>query len=1411
MKIDRLEQTIPMKTNEQLIGGGRSPKRVLQNSSAFICLLLGLLAFSATSALAQTLIWDAGNTNNGATIDPASGSWDVSYFTTNYSVPSTTTIATTNANLVAGGIDWFQVNVPAGAWATTNILLYATNLPVNVWFSLSATTNNVGDVLLMTGVTTGVRVLTTTSVPTNIVPGGIYYLGIDNTANANPVGYALEVDLSLTNNVTITRTNLNWNTGTGNTSWIQTSTTAPLRRATFNGPDAPAGTYQVVVDNGQVSVSNNLTINASGYTFSGSPIDLRNPTATSSATNLFFIADGKSVIFSNNLTGPNNGSEFLLGSNGAPATVVLYGTLTGFQPRFTSTNGSIFYLAGPGTDNSGTTHIDADVRMTNGVFTSNGAFIIGRLQGGSQPFNGTGVFTVGGTAIFNQNQDYLSVGRDSIWNSTLIVQDSGTLNVQTVVANNNPGIGLPRPGSSGANDKSLMYVYGGTVNMGGPGIAAQPIQIANGGSRVGEVSLLTQTGGVINAWGGIQIGGTGTYDGGSGMLTNSGGFLYLGSVGGSAIRYGSVIPPTNNVSLSGGTLGALQSWISSVPMTLATLNGNITFQCADGNTSPFNISLSGSLTGLGGFNKTGGGILTLTGTNNYAGITTVSNGTLLVSTINLPKSGDIVLDGSGTSSGLPILSNSVPSAGQTWTMTNLTVAAGTPTIDFQFGALPPSATVAPIQANGNVTFTVTPNFAVDGTAIPSSGPSGYPLIHYTGTYSGPASTSLVYLPFGGTSGYITNIVATKTLALVINSTVNPSLTWGVGNGLWDIAISLNWKKFGVVTNYHEGDAVTFDDTASGTSPITITLNTTVNPASISAINNTKAYIISGTGAINGTVGLNVAAAGSLTLATTNTYTGGTAVSSPGQLNINYGGNGGANSAIGTGALNLNTGAKIDNTSGHAIVLNTATSIPVNWIDDWTFVGTTNLDLGFGQVTLGNVQVILTVVSNTLTVGNQITDNGLGYQLVKQGNGALTLSNANTFSGGFQLAAGTLNINADGAVGSGIFAINGGTLDNTSGATVALENPPASITLAGNVVFKGTTNLNLGPAIINVVGPTVTLNKNTLITEGDLDGHNTGVTTVNGPGTWDITGGVSDNAISFNINGGTVLFDKAGGNAINGGITTVNTNGTLVMAQATGIQMSSAVTLVLGGGTVDLNGDSETITTLTFNSGTLRNSAPTTTSTLTATNTFNLVGANCAFDVTTADSSLTINRASGSGGLVKAGLGLLNLTTNSYAGNTTISNGTLVFNFPTIATNSTITVNTNATLGANGVLTLTFANAETNTVAALVLGGVSKPAGIYNATTDPLYIAGSGSLQVVPPPLINALPGPIQFSVSGSTLALSWPTNLGWMLQSQTNALNVGLTVNSNSWFDISNSVNVTSTNITINPANPTVFFRLRHP
>ena len=98
----------------------------------------------------------------------------------------------------AGGVNWYLVNVPTNALAATNILLFATNLPVNIWFStnLPPTTINTNDVDLMPDATNGVSVLATNSTPTNIVPGSVYFLGVQNTNNL-AVTYGLEVNFLL--------------------------------------------------------------------------------------------------------------------------------------------------------------------------------------------------------------------------------------------------------------------------------------------------------------------------------------------------------------------------------------------------------------------------------------------------------------------------------------------------------------------------------------------------------------------------------------------------------------------------------------------------------------------------------------------------------------------------------------------------------------------------------------------------------------------------------------------------------------------------------------------------------------------------------------------------------------------------------------------------------------------------------------------------------------------------------------------------------------------------------------------------------------------------------------------------------------------------------------------------------------
>ena len=90
------------------------------------------------------------------------------------------------------------------------------------------------------------------------------------------------------------------------------------------------------------------------------------------------------------------------------------------------------------------------------------------------------------------------------------------------------------------------------------------------------------------------------------------------------------------------------------------------------------------------------------------------------------------------------------------------------------------------------------------------------------------------------------------------------------NGNWDLA-SASWRRDGSPTHYTEGDAVQFDDTGSVEN---VTNTVAVSPGLITVNNNVRNYVISGS-PISGGTALLKSGNGSLTLAGTNTYTGGT--------------------------------------------------------------------------------------------------------------------------------------------------------------------------------------------------------------------------------------------------------------------------------------------------------------------------------------------------------------------------------------------------------------------------------------------------------------------------------------------------------------------------------------------------------
>ena len=73
-------------------------------------------------------------------------------------------------------------------------------------------------------------------------------------------------------------------------------------------------------------------------------------------------------------------------------------------------------------------------------------------------------------------------------------------------------------------------------------------------------------------------------------------------------------------------------------------------------------------------------------------------------------------------------------------------------------------------------------------------------------------------------------------------------------------------------------------------------------------------------------------------------------------------------------------------------------------------------------------------------------------------------------------------------------------------------------------------------------------------------------------------------------------------------------------------------------------------------------------------------------------------------------------------------------------------------------------------------------------------------------VVQPLPN-LTWSVRSGQLTLGWRGSLGWILQAQTNTLDVRVGSN---WTDLPGSERVTTTNLPLNAAQA-AFYRLRHP
>jgi autotransporter-associated beta strand protein len=397
-------------------------------------------------------------------------------------------------------------------------------------------------------------------------------------------------------------------------------------------------------------------------------------------------------------------------------------------------------------------------------------------------------------------------------------------------------------------------------------------------------------------------------------------------------------------------------------------------------------------------------------------------------------------------------------------------------------------------------------------------------------------------------------------------------------------------------------------------------------------------------------------------------------------------------------------------------------------------------------------------------------------LVKTGAGVLVLNNnpgnggMNTFTGGTIISNGVVNItNSWYGLGSGLVTLAGGTLQNwqkgNAGGPGAEQGLSNNVSVTANSVWQLDRTGDQAAALLGSLNGNV----GTTLTFYHSATNQNSVNRVRIAGLFTNSLAIvaSANPLATNSPLDIGTYNATGAQVYNGPISGENTG-----------------FLVVGAGEAYLNAaNTYTRDTTTF-VGFLAGSG-------------------------SINGRLVVNAGTTIGGGSQAGIGTFTVNSNVVLN----GNVRIRVNKSLVQSNDLISATGSIANGGVGTVTITnigatplavgdsfkiFSGAVSNGAALVVTGGAVS--WVNNLSVD-------GSIQVAPS--IANYPTNISYSLSGGTLNISWPgTHLGWILQSQTNALGVGLTTN---WHDVSGTAGVTNQSASLDPANPTVFYRLRYP
>ena len=775
----------------------------------------------------------------------------------------------------------------------------------------------------------------------------------------------------------------------------------------------------------------------------------------------------------------------------------------------------------------------------------------------------------------------------------------------------------------------------------------------------------------------------------------------------------------------------------------------------------YNFSGSGKISGSAGLTKQGPGALTNATASDYTGPTMLQGGTLVAT--SLANYGSASSLGS---SNLVFAGGALAYTGPNVTINRGYTVAGGGTLDLQNN----------LTLNGAVTAT-SGNFTKTGLGTLTYG--GATTNNHLSAGDGAAAYVVAggKVVLNGASGqtnkingetWLGNGIGTTGELDVINGAVLNADNWfviGVQGATGTLSVTNS-----TINHTANGDFIVGADNSSSVGVVNLVnsmLNQNVNYESI------------GTGGANGTL---------------NQIGGTNAVA----YRLNVGSQAGS-----TGSYNLNGGTvSVGNDFGVGVTGATGTmtlssNAVFNQTGGWSYIGgnfdsphsgtaTLTLKDNSTMTTAGNFYVGLWGAVGILNISNNATlnKNGGGVFDVGDFNGTVNQSGGTNTTGGelwvgdigtgtYNLSGGVLSINSWFAIGrdngSGTVNMTGGTITKTGGGNVEIGsfggNPHSgTFNLSGGVFDIQSGIIAMG---IDVAVGTLNLNGGTLKTSQ--------ITKQNG-------------TANVNFNGGT-LTAKANQASFVAGLSsvTVQTNGAIIDDGGFSIGISQAL---LG----DPAGDGGLTKT---GNGTLALSGVNTYTNVTKVNAGTLAGTGTIAGPLTNSATL----APGNGGIgtltINGNITLSVVSTNLFEVNGTTPANDIIVAGANVTYGGKLMIVPTGTFTAGQQFHLFSGAGATNASNFASIAG-SPGAGLgFTFTNGVLSVVSAGPSGSST--LTNSVAG------GGTTLSLSW--GAGWKLQMQTNSLSKGLGTN---WVYLTDGT-LTSTNISIDKAKPTVFYRLTYP